>query len=132
MSMYDPVSRLLWGLTPSGLGTTLTASGNSGSTPISLHQVTDVWLAVYVAGTATGTTPTLNVQLDVADSDGNWFPQVAQTVQLTSTPNYSSISCGLHIAGAGSMLLPRFCRVAWIVGGTTPAYPKTSISLYGR
>jgi hypothetical protein len=132
MTMYHPYARVLWDLQTSGIGTTLTASGTSGTTPISLREATDVWLAVYVTGTATGTTPTLDVQLDVQDADGNWFPQVVKTTQLTSTPNYSSISCGLHIAGAGSMVLPHHCRVAWTLGGTNPVYPGTSISLYGR
>jgi len=29
-------------------------------------------------------------------------------------------------------VLPQFCRVAWTLGGTTPMYPQTSISLIGR
>jgi hypothetical protein len=129
---YYPSARTLWTLSNSGLGQTLTASGNSGTVPISLMDVTDVWLAVFVNGIATGTTPTLQVQLDVQDPDGNWFAQVAKTAQLTTTPNYSSISAGLHIASTGSMVLPQFCRVAWTLGGTTPMYPQTSISLIGR
>lgn len=130
---YHPYARVLWDLKTSGLSTTLTVSGDSGSvSPISLREATDVWLAVYVAGTSTGTSPTLDVQLDVQDADGNWFPQVAKVFQLTSGPGYSSVSCGLHIAGAGSMVLPHHCRVAWTLGGTTPVFPNTSISLYGR
>jgi hypothetical protein len=129
---YYPSARTLWTLSSSGLGQTLTASGNSGATPISLMDITDVWLAVFVAGTATGTSPTLQVQLDVQDADGNWLAQVAKTAQLTSAPNYSSVSAGLHIAGTGSMVLPQFCRVVWTLTGTSPVYPQTSISLIGR
>lgn len=132
MGIYNPVPRTLWDLKSSGLGTTLTASGTSGSQPIDLLDVTDVWLSVYVAGTSTGTSPTLLVQLDVQGPDGNWFPQVAKTTQLTSAPNYTSVSAGLHIAGTGSMVLPRWCRIAWTVSGTTPAFPQTSICLTGR
>lgn len=133
MTMYNPTSRALWTLSASGLTTTLSASGNSGSTtPISLREVTDVWLAVFVAGTSTGTSPTLDVQLDVQDADGNWFLQVAKTTQITAGPGSSSVSCGLHIASTGSMVLPRYCRVAWTLGGTTPVFPKSSISLFGR
>ena len=133
MTMYYPVARVLWNLSASGLTTTLSASGNSGSTtPISVREVTDVWLAVSVAGTSTGTSPTLDVQLDVQDADGNWFLQVAKITQLTSAPGSSSVSCGLHIASSGSMVLPRFCRVAWTLGGTTPVFPRASISLFGR
>ncbi|WP_327066893.1 hypothetical protein [Kitasatospora sp. NBC_01302] len=132
MAPYNPVPRTLWDLASSGLGTTLTASGNSGTTLIDLLDVTDVWLSLYVAGTSTGTSPTLLAQLDVQDPDGNWFPQVAKTAQLTSAPNYSSVSAGLHIASTGSMVLPRWCRVAWTVGGTSPVFPQASICLTGR
>ena len=133
MTMYYPTARALWNLSASGLSTTLSASGNSGSTaPISLREVTDVWLAVNVTGTPTGTTPTLDVQLDVQDPDGNWFPQVVKITQLTTSAGRSSVSCGLHIPGSGSIVLPRFCRVAWTLGGTNPVYPQTSISLVGR
>lgn len=136
MAPYNPVPRVLFDLASSGLGTTLTASGNSGSaapTLIDLLDVTDVWLSVYVAGTSTGTSPTLDVQLDVQDPDGNWFLQVAKVTQLTGAPNYSNVSAGLHINGATSMVLPRWCRVAWAIGGTaSPTFPQASICLTGR
>ena len=132
MSIYRP-ARTLWNLNGSGLSTTLSASGNSGSTtPIDIGDVSDVWLAVNVTGTPTGTTPTLDVQLDVQDPDGNWYPQVVKVTQLTTAAGRSSVSCGLHIASTGSMVLPRFCRVVWTLGGTTPVYPQTSIALVGR
>lgn len=131
--IYYPSARTLWTLSSSGLGQTLTASGNSGATPISLMDITDVWLAVYAGSASSGTNPTLLVQLDVQDPDGNWFPQVAKTAQLTSAPNFASVSAGLHIASTGSMVLPQYCRVAWTVGGTaSPTFPQVSISLIGR
>jgi hypothetical protein len=125
-------ARVLWNLKGSGISPTLSASGNSGTTPINLIAVTDVWLAVFVAGTSTGTTPTLDVQLDVQDPDGNWILQVAKVTQLTSAPNYSTASAGLHIASTGSMVLPLYGRVTWTLGGTTPVFPNASISLIGR
>jgi hypothetical protein len=124
-------ARVLWNLKGSGT-TTLAANGNSGTTPINLIGVTDVWLAVFVAGTSTGTTPTLDVQLDVQDPDGNWFPQAAKITQMTSAPNSAAVSAGLHIAATGSMVLPLYGRVAWTVGGTSPVFPGASISLIGR
>lgn len=127
---YTPSARVLFNLSSSGLTNKLSASGNSGS--ISLMDVTDVWLAVYVAGTSTGTTPTLDVQLDVQDADGHWLPQVTKITQLTAGPGYSSTSAGLHIAGAGSMVLPHWCRVTWTLGGTNPVFPQASICLVGR
>ena len=130
--MINNHSKLIWSLSGSGQSTTLAASGNSGTTALDIGESTDVWLAVYVAGTSTGTTPTLDVQLDVRDAAGNWFPQVMKVTQLTSGPGYASTSGGLHIAGNGSMVLPRHCRVTWTVGGTSPVFPQASISLYGR
>lgn len=126
---YAPAARTLWTLTGSS-SPTLTASGNSG--PIYIGDVCDLWLPVYVAGTSTGTSPTLDVQLDVQDPDGNWFPQVAKVTQLTSAPNFTNVACGLHIGGLGSMVLPQVCRVTWTVGGTNPVFPRVSISLVGR
>jgi hypothetical protein len=123
-------ARILWNLkTTPGQTQTLTASGNSGL--ITLMEVTDVWLGVYVTGTATGTSPTLDVQLDLGDPDGNWFPQAAKITQLTSSPNYTSVSAGLHVAGG--LVLPRYGRITWTVGGTgSPTWPGVSISLIGR
>ncbi|MFE9844680.1 hypothetical protein [Streptomyces goshikiensis] len=126
---YGSVARTLWTLTGSA-STRLTASGDSG--PINIAAVSDLWLPVYIAGTSTGTSPTLDVQLDVQDCDGHWFPQVAKVTQLTSAPNFTNVSCGLHIAGLGSMVLPQVCRVTWTVGGTNPVFPQASISLIGR
>ena len=132
MSVYNPTARLLWSLTGSGLGNRLAGAGTTNGPAISLSEVTDVWLGVYAAGTSTGTSPTLDVQLDLQDADGNWLLQVAKITQLTSAPNYSSISAGLHIASTGSMVLPATGRVTWTLGGTTPVFPGVSISLYGR
>ena len=131
MSIYRP-ARVLWNLKGSGLSTTLSTSANSGATPINIMDVSDLWLSVFVVGTSTGTNPTLDVQVDVQDPDGNWFLQVAKVTQLTSGPNYSNVSLGLHIAGATSMTLPQYCRVAWTLGGTNPVFPQASISLLGR
>lgn len=130
--VYHPIARTLWTLAGSGLGTTLSGAGSANSGAIDITKATDLWLAVYVAGASTGTTPTLDVQIDVQDPAGNWLLQVAKVTQLTSGPNYSNVSCGLHIAGATSMVLPATCRVTWTLGGTNPVFPQTSISLVGR
>lgn len=123
--------KLLWNLTGSNSPGTIAANDNSGSSPIDIGDVSDLWLAVFVAGTSTGTSPTLDVQLDVQDADGNWFLQVAKIAQITAGPGSGSVSAGLH-AGSGYLVLPRYCRVAWTAGGTSPVFPKTSIALYGR
>ena len=132
MSVYNPTARLLWSLTGSGLGNRLSGAATTNGPAINLSEVTDVWLGVYAAGTSTGTSPTLDVQLDVQDADGNWIAQAAKITQITSAPNYASVSAGLHVAGSGSLVLPAAGRVTWTLGGTTPVFPGVSISLYGR
>lgn len=132
MSIYRP-ARTLWNLNGSGLTTKLTVSGNSGNVPIDIGDLASLWLAVAVVGTSTGTNPTLDVQLDVQDADGNWFLQVAKITQITAGPGSASVSCGMNIGATNAIVLPRYCRVAWTVGGTaSPTFPQTSISLTGR
>jgi hypothetical protein len=121
-------ARILWNLKTTGV-TTLTASGNSGA--LNLASAADVWLAVWATMAPTGTNPTLDVQLDLRDPDGNWFPQAVKITQLTSGPNYTSVSAGLHVAGG--LVLPQYGRIAWTIGGTGgPTWPGVSISLVGR
>jgi hypothetical protein len=123
-------ARILWNLKGSGT-TSLSANGTSGA--INLIAVTDVWLAASVAGTSTGTTPTLDVSCDFQDPDGNWYsPPAAKITQITAGPGNGQVSFGLHIASPGSMVLPQYGRVSWTVGGTSPVFPSTSISLIGR
>lgn len=137
MAPYNPVPRTLWDLASSGLGQTLTASGNSGTTLIDLLDVTDVWLSLYVAGTPSGTSPTLAAQIDVQDPDGNWFTAVAKTATVNSSGAGASAFAGLHMPNvsttSAAFALPRWCRIAWTVGGTgSPTFPQTSICLVGR
>lgn len=129
MADYNPVPRDLWRLSASG-PTTLTVTGVSSQ--IDLVNVTDVWLSVFVAGTSTGTSPTLTVALDVKDPDGNWFPSAVAATQLTSAPGHASAFAGLHMPSTAGMVLPRFARVTWTLGGTNPVFPGTSICLIGR
>jgi hypothetical protein len=127
-------ARTLWTLSGSGPSTTLTATASSA--PINLISVNDVWLAVNVAGTPTGTTPTLDVALDVQDADGNWYPAVAKITQLTTTAGRGSAFAGLHMPNVAStsaaFVLPAFGRITWTLAGTSPVYPQTSIALIGR
>ena len=89
MSSYKP-ARVLWNLGGAGPGTTLSGAATTSSPVISLGDISDVWLAVNVQGTPTGTTPTLDVGLDVQDIDGNWFPLAAKIVQLTTAAGRGS------------------------------------------
>lgn len=137
MAPYNPVPRTLWDLASSGLTGTITASGNSGMQPIDLLDVTDVTLSLYVAGTPTGTTPTLAAQLDVQDPDGNWLTAIAKTATLNAANTGALASAGLHMPSvsttSAAIALPRWCRIAWTIGGTAgPTFPRTSICLMGR
>jgi hypothetical protein len=135
MSSYKP-ARVLWNLGGAGPGTTLSGAATTSSPVISLGDISDVWLAVNVQGTPTGTTPTLDVGLDVQDIDGNWFPLAAKIVQLTTAAGRGSAYAGLHMPTVAStsaqIVLPLYGRITWTLGGTTPVYPQTSICLIGR
>jgi hypothetical protein len=135
MSSYKP-ARVLWNLTPSGTILTLAGAATTNGPAISLTDISDVWLAVNVTGTPTGTTPTLDVGLDIQDPDGNWYPAVAKITQLTTTAGRGSAYAGLHMPNVAStsaaLVLPNTGRVTWTLGGTTPVYPQTSICLIGR
>lgn len=126
MAFY-PYARLLWSQTAN-----LSGAGSTSSGQISLQDVTDVWLAAFAPSAATGTTPTLTVQLDVFDYAGNLFPAVLTLTEITTAPAHQAASAGLHIASTGSMVLPELCQVTWTLGGTTPAYPGVTLSLVGR
>lgn len=136
MPHADGSAKLLWSNQRNGAGTTLTASGNSGTAPpIDLRYVNSLWLTVDVTGTPGGTTPTLDVYLDVQNADGNWFTQVAHaTPQLTASAGTAQVSIGLHLpsgTGLAPLVLPEYGRVSWTLGGTSPSYTAV-ISLYGR
>ncbi len=140
-SGYAPSSRLIWSLVSAGAGTTLTANGNSGGfTPgtlvggnsaIDLRDVTDVWLSVFVGGIISGGAPSLVVNLDVFDDQGNLFPAVLSTTALTAGTGVGGYVCGgLHTGGAKSLVLPSWGRVSWTPG--TGVFPQAQIALFGR
>lgn len=138
-TFYAPSSRLIWSLTASGKGTTLTADGNSGpytsgvdlATAVDLRDVTDVWLSARVSGAVTGGAPSLVASLDVYDAQGNLFPAVLSTAAIAATLTGKTVSGGLHSGGANALVLPAWGRVSW-TAGTTPSFVGVEISLYGR
>jgi hypothetical protein len=143
-------AKLIWSLSNSGLGTTVTASGNSGAwqspgvppwTPnalsaIDLRYVEDVWLTVWVAGSVTGTTPQLTVSLNTFDDRGHLFNAYAFTSGgiLTASVLSAQVSLGKHGSAANAYLVfSEWGQVSWAIGGTaTPTFPGVEISLYGR
>jgi hypothetical protein len=135
MSSYRP-ARVLWNLSSGGTIPTLSGAATTSSQVISLGDVSDVWLAVTVTGTPTGTSPTLDVGLDVQDADGNWYPTIVKITQIGGAAGRASAFAGLHMpvvaSTSAALVLPATGRVTWTLGGTTPVYPQTSICLYGR
>lgn len=132
--IYNPRARLLYtNASDPTIGSNLAGAATVHSgLAIELNDACDVWLAVFVTGTSTGTTPTLDVYLDGQDSAGNWFNQLVHAPQITTAPASSSVSAGIHMAGAGALVLPATGRITVVLGGTTPVYPQVTISLFGR
>jgi hypothetical protein len=145
MSNLYPFAKLLWSLTGTKAGTTLSAAGNSGNwagngagslypqvtdeTPVDLRDATDVVLMVTVGG-VTGT-PAFVVSLDVFDDLGNSFNAVLSTASLAAAGS-KMIAGGLHGGSASTYLvLPRWGRVSWS-GLTSASVTGTEIALYGR
>lgn len=114
---------------------TINSSGNSGL--LNVAGFTACWLSIYVAGTSTGTSPTLDVYYDQQDAAGNLLTGIVHAVQLTAGPGSTSISFGRYInplnSVGGGLLLASIGRVQWVLGGTvSPSFPNTTISLIGR
>jgi len=145
VSNYTPCAKLLWSLAASGLGTTISGSGNSGGwqgngpgdilpqadfeSAVKLRDVLDVGLYVSV-GAVTGS-PAFQVQLDVFDSLGNLYAQLIKTASLSAAGSAAPVFGGLHGAGASAYLvLPEWGRLSWTcTGGTVTG---TEIELWGR
>jgi hypothetical protein len=151
-SRYGPSSRRIWSLAGSGLGTTISAGGNSGAwqapapppwspnavTPVDLRDVNDIWLTCCVMGAIGGTgSPSLTVSLNLFDDSGNLFPGVS-VAAVTATGagiggGGKSVAAGAHGAAASSFLiLPDWGQVSWVVAGTTPSFTGVDISLWAR
>jgi hypothetical protein len=145
MSNLYPRSRILWSLAASGIGTTISGSGNSGGwegagpgdilpqadfeTAVDLRDIQDVALLVNVGGITSS--PAFQVQLDVYDDAGNVYLQLIKTASLAAAGSAAPVYGGLHGGAASSYLvLPSWGRVSWTcTGGTVTG---TSILLYGR
>jgi hypothetical protein len=124
---YSPYGRILFQQKAD-----LAGAGATSSSVIDIHDSTDLWLAAFIVGTPAGTTPTLNVQLDILDAFGNVFSNVLALTQLTGSTKSAQGSLGVHVNGTGSLVLPSSCQITWTLGGTTPKFPATCITLIGR
>lgn len=140
--MADSPVRLIWSLAASGIGTTITTSGNSGGyatpgpppwtpnaeTAVDLRWTDDVWLSVSATG---GSGTALTAQLDAYDDLGNLFPALLPVTLTPAPPGHAVAYGGRHGGGgAGSyFVLPAWGRVSWALTGTMTG---VEIALYGR
>ena len=126
MTERDP-AKLIWSLSGSGTGTTISGSGNSGgwsNTGITPNQLSGLDLrfaddlALYVyAGGVTGS-PSFKVSIDGYDDLGNLFPALAATASITGTGAAAPVYIGRHGGGSGSyVVLPQWGRVSWTCTG---------------
>lgn len=113
-----------------GLGA-IAGSGNTA--PFDLQTVSNVLVIARIAASS-GSSPTLDVYLDFADTFGGWLPQAFKIgSQLTTGPNYTSAAAGLNIASTGSTCLPQSGRLSWVVTGTgSPTFTGVQLVVIGR
>lgn len=147
-SRLAPPARLIWSLAASGLGTTITANGNSGAwptpplaptaqnamTPVDLRDVEDLWLTAMCADKS-GTNPTLTVSVGQFDDAGNLWPLASlAAVSDVGIANGKQLALGRHGAGASEyFVFSQWGRVSWIVGGTGgPTLTGCVINLWAR
>lgn len=91
------------------------------------HDVKDFAFFIKV-GTVTGTTPTLDVDIEVSPDNVNWIDLDSFT-QITSTDaNQLLIETRAADPFAHEFLLP-FVRMELTVGGTTPSFASTVIQM---
>lgn len=145
MSGFDLTSRLIWSLSGSGKGTTISANGNSGPltfqptdsyphSPVGLGRVSDVLITVIATGVS-GTTPGLIVTLNAFDDQGNLFGPLVSTPSLgtAGAGGAKFASGGRHAGAAGAYaVFSEWGQVAWALSGTTPSFTGVEICIYGQ
>jgi hypothetical protein len=127
VTVYQPIAKTLYSNAASGDGTTLTVTGSSAKT-INLREVADVVLSVVITGSPAGSTPTLVVQLDCQDANGNWLPQVVKTASL----NAAGTTVVYGGTNTSNVVLTDTGRITWTIGGTSSPSFSAAISLIGR
>lgn len=136
--LYNPSARVVWSLANSGISNTLAGAGNSGNwsgatpnaqTPVDLRDVTDVLISISISA-VTGTNPTLGVNLDGYDDQGNLISQIIKTAANITGTGMTTLSGGLH--ASPGIVLPMWGRVSWTVGGTVSPSFTGEICVIGR
>lgn len=140
MAVYEDRAKLLWSLSGSGLGTTISAAGNSGgfgdtapasfpSSPITCGLCADIQLLINVGGVTS--TPSFKVQVGYFDSKGNLYqPTGLQTAAITAA-GQTILNAGSRGGAAGTyFIFPEFLQVSWTCSGGSVT--GVSIDLWGR
>jgi hypothetical protein len=108
----------------SGVPATIDADG--ASDPIDVSQVRAALVSVTVGAAPTGSTPTLDLYLDVQDALGNWL-QVYHFTQLTGAGySYGVVGPG---TGNGYVLTSR-ARFRWDISAGS-SWTQVSVGLAG-
>jgi hypothetical protein len=113
--------------TATGTGATQTNAGNKGAS------------IFIILGTVSGTTPTCVFKVQGSVDGTNFFDVPgAATASLVASVNvgiqvFPGITAVVGAATTGttataSQALPRFWRLAWTIGGTTPSFTITSVT----
>lgn len=132
---------LIWSLQASGLGTTISGAGNSGTystanpnarTLVDTRWADDMWLSVNAAG---GGGTNLKAQVNWYDDQGNLFQFSTGTtplfgVTVASAPGNAIAFAGRHGGASGNFLVAsEWAQVAWTITGSMTG---VEIALYGR
>lgn len=116
---------LAWSLAASGLGTTISGSGNSGAwsaaNPSAESAIDFRWvddLALFVNVTAITSSPTFKVNVDAFDDQGNVYAAIASTANITGAGAAAPVYIGRHGGASGNfVVLPAWGRVSWTCTG---------------
>lgn len=109
MSALSPTAGIWAGLSASGTSPSFSLA--TGATPGGQVAVSSV-----VTGVA-GTSPSLQLFLDVSDASGNWFPVITLNPQTTTGVQ----SAAGNVAQATPNAIGQY-RLRWTVSGTNPQF----------
>ncbi|SRR6266851_1320739 len=105
---------------------TISTSGNSATFPNPKSR--RFLLAVALAGTPTGTTPTIVFAVQTSPDGVTWTQKGAALATLSAIGNQRTLYGPGTTQGA---IVEAFIRVAWIVAGTTPVFPNVTTAFTG-
>jgi hypothetical protein len=128
MGALNRQADLVWTNVVNGIGQRINSNGNGPIVDVSKYAYLE--LLIIAAGGVTGTTPTLAPAIDGFDSFGNAFFIGGLASPLSNTVAAASIAVGPGTANG--FVVPNLAQVTWQVGGTTPQFFNTMMSLIGR